>query len=516
MDTATDIIDEAASPPPALPPAPPHGWSRRRLLGLGALAPAATALAACDAVQDTSDPNRLVIDRATFGPTADVVDRVAGIGAEAWIDEQLDWDGLDITAVEATVAQLPAIAMTPAQLQANYPGNDIGYAGAELQVATAIRQIHSPAQLHERMVEFWSDHFNAPFTNQTMRLLKIVEDREVIRPHALGRFKDLLVADASSPAMLYYLDNAFSYAGNINENYARELLELHTLGVDGGYTETDVVNTARLLTGWTIDRTTGRFLFDGARHDSSANPILDWTRPTSGSDFSHGVDLLHHLASHPSTARFVCTKLARRFVADQPDAGLVDDLAATYLANDTDIRPVLAQLFAHPAFLASRGEKFRRPFEYLVTCARAVRAELTPSVAPAVIGQLGQAAFRLGQAPFLWPAPNGYPDVAQAWLNTGGLLARWNAAGDVAANAYTALQYDRGALRSGLGGSTAAEVVDAFADRVLHAPLTGAGRSIVLQALGWTAGQTRSGPQIAVKQDQLTALLLVTLDTQYT
>ncbi|MDH3707907.1 MAG: DUF1800 domain-containing protein, partial [Acidimicrobiia bacterium] len=309
---------------------------------------------------------------------------------------------------------------------------------------------------------------------------------------------------------------AFSSADSINENYARELLELHTVGVNGGYTEADVVNTAKLLTGWTIDPDTGRFDFIQSRHDSSANPIMGWTRPTSGSDFGHGVDFLHYLATHPSTAEFLATKLVRRFVSDDPDPNLVSELASTYLANDTAIAPVLTQLFTHPSFLASGDAKLRRPFEQLIAMGRAVGAELAPTTAQAQIGQLAQVAVALGQPPFRWPAPNGYPDVAAAWLNTGGLLSRWNAAGDVTANTFAALQYDESAVRAGLAGRTATEIVDTIADRVLHQPLTHDGRTIILNQLGWNPSDTKDGIAIFFAQRAVITLLLVTLDNQYT
>ncbi|MDH3707173.1 MAG: DUF1800 domain-containing protein, partial [Acidimicrobiia bacterium] len=194
----TDVTDVSPSAPDELPPpSKASGWSRRQLLGLTALGGAAAALAACDAVADSPNADLLAIKRATYGPTQAVIDRVAAVGIDDWIAEQLSPETLDTSAVDAKIAQLPALAMTPVELRDNYPDNDIYRAGGELQVGTAIRQLESPAQLYERMVEFWSDHFNAPFSNQIMVLLKIVEDRELIRTHALGTFRDLLVADAT-------------------------------------------------------------------------------------------------------------------------------------------------------------------------------------------------------------------------------------------------------------------------------------------------------------------------------
>lgn len=502
----------------------PEELSRRQALAVPSLLRAA-ALAggagmlgvACDAIGDGGNSDMVLMKRATFGVTGAVVDRVGDVGAPAWIAEQLDWQNLDRTAVEAKVATMPAISMTPAELRQAYPGNDIADAAAQVISATVIRQAESPAQLYERMVDFWSDHFNVPMADQTLRLLKVVEDREVIRPHALGRFKDLLVASAQSPAMLFYLDNARSFADSINENYARELLELHTLGVNGGYTEAEIVSTAELLTGWTIDPDTGRFVFRAGRHDSSFQSIVGWDRPATGNDLDHGVAFLHHLAEHPSTADFLCTKLVRRFVSDMPDPALVAELAATYLANDTDIAAVMAALLSHPTFLGSGGQKLKRPHEYMIGTIRQVGATVSPITAFGQLAGLGGVALALGQAPFQWPAPNGYPDVAGAWLNTGGLLARWNAATDIAADAFDpVIKLDDTPIRSGLSGATLAEILDTVAERVLHEPLTASGRVVLASFLDAALDDEWTGVELALRVRSIIALLLATNDNQYT
>lgn len=508
----------------ALPPVDDDAAvSRRDALHLddwfkvGAVVAGVTAFAsACDAVGESDNPDMLLMKRATYGVTQDIIDRVAAIGAAAWIAEQLDWTNLDTSAIDAKVAGLPAIAMTPAQLQAAYPGNDIAEAAGQLAVATAMRMLESPAQLYERMVEFWSDHFNVPTSDQTLRLLKVVEDREAIRPNALGSFKDLLVASAQSPAMLFYLDNAFSFANSINENYARELLELHTVGVNGGYDEDDIVAVAELFTGWSIDPATGLFQFRSAQHDTSPQTILGWTRPGDTNYLDHGVQFLHHLATLPATATFVCTKLARRFVSDQPDPALVADLAAVYSANDTAIGPVLTALFTHPTFLGSSGNKLRRPLEYLNTIGRQVGASFSAITQLSDIGPLAGTAVGLGQPPFQWPAPNGYPDVGAAWLNAGGLLARWNAAGDLCAGYFPVLNVDLTWLRSGIGTMTAGEQFDIVADRLLHEPLTSDGRLVLALHFGVAVDDEVDAVWLALRIADIAALLLATADNQYT
>jgi uncharacterized protein (DUF1800 family) len=516
-DTALQFVDAELTPPG------PIETTRREALRLddwfkvGAAATGVAVLAsACDAIGDSGNPDMLLMKRATYGVTQDVIDRVAAIGAAAWIAEQLDWTNLDTTAIEAKVANLPAIAMTAAQLEAAYPNNTTDEIAGQLAVATSMRQLESPAQLYERMVEFWSDHFNVPATDNILRYLKAPEDREAIRPNALGKFKDLLVASAQSPAMLYYLDNAFSSAGSINENYARELLELHTVGVFGGYDEVDIVAVANLLTGWSIDPATGLFEFRGAQHDTSFQSILGWDRPGDTNYLDHGVQFLQHLATHPSTADFICTKLIRRFVTDQPDPAMVADLAAVYLANDTDIRPVLTALFSHATFLASSGSKLRRPMEYLVGVNRQIGAFFSTITSAGAIGPLAGSAVQLGQLPFQWPAPNGYPDVAGAWLNAGGLLGRWNLAADLTNDYFPVLNVDLTPLRAGIGSRPVGEQLDIVADRLLHEPLTDEGRYVLCFHLGVGVNDVKNSTWLYFASYPIVALLLATADNQYT
>ncbi|MCB1029387.1 MAG: DUF1800 family protein, partial [Microthrixaceae bacterium] len=260
-----------------------RGWWKP-VVALSGAAVAASRLAACDVASGPVDRTTHLLRRLTFGPTPSDRSRLESKGETAWLDEQLAPTSINTSAVEGTLESMPALRMTALELDGAYPANDYGSASAQLQLAWIIRAVHSPAQLFERLVEFFSDHFNVPLDGRNGSLLKVVEDREVIRPHAVGRFADLLVASAQSPAMLLYLDNARSFANNINENYARELLELHTVGVDGGYTEDDVVATARLLTGWTINPQTFTFEFRQARHDTGPITIMGWERP-SGSDY---------------------------------------------------------------------------------------------------------------------------------------------------------------------------------------------------------------------------------------
>lgn len=500
---------------PARTPDETVGLDRRQLLkaaaGVAGLLAVGATVTGCDMVVDTSDPLTHLARRTTFGLTGPTLARMRSIGASAWLDEQCDPSRIDTSAVDAKVAQLPHVGATIPELRAVIAAG--GEVGSQVRLAALIRQIESPAQLHERMVELWSDHLNVPISDQTLGMLKTIEDRTVIRPGALGRFADLLVASAQSPAMLVYLDNATSKRRAPNENYARELLELHSLGV-GNFSEEDVAGTARLLTGWTVNPTTGQFTFNVATHDPGWVSMVGWTRPTAGTPLSHGVSFLTHLARHPATARMVATKVARRFCTDRPSPGLVDSLAAVYTANDTAIVPVLRALFAHREFAASGGAKFRRPLDWFTAVARATGTTVMVAT-DARLSRLGVTAQSLGQLPFDWPAPNGYPDVEGAWLNAGGLLARWNVAGDLLSGAIGLMVAPVDTLRQGLTGRRTDDAITELAGRVLHEPLTPAGHSLLVRH-SRLAGVTQLSPaQSAQLVRTVVPVMLASADFQY-
>jgi uncharacterized protein (DUF1800 family) len=510
-------VDELQAPDHGLDGPPADGSVDRRQLfrrvaGAVGLLGAGAVVAACDVVADTTDPAVHVVRRASFGLNTTSLERVRAIGSSAWLDEQLDPARIDTAAVEAKVAQLPLVGASFTDLKTAAATNNA--IGIQVQLATFIRQVESPAQLYERMVEFWSDHLNVPILDNRLGVLKTIEDRLVIRPRALGRFADLLVASAQSPAMLVYLDGASSVKAAPNENYGRELLELHTVGV-GNYSESDVGATARLFTGWTYNSTTGAFLFRPLQHDAGRLSILGWNRPTGGSGLDHGVAFLQWLARQPATARTVATKLARRFVADQPSADLVAAMSATYLDNDTAIVPVLRTMFSHPAFATARNSKFRRPTDWFVAAARALGASVTPATDLPRISRLGVVASRLGQRPFGWPAPNGYPDVEGAWLNAGGLLARWNVAGDLTANAVPLVGVDLSALRTGLAGIKVDAAIDLVAQGLLGEPVTYGGRRLLHRHTGLFGSATLTAAQVPAFVQKTVPYLLASPDLQY-
>ncbi len=355
-----------------------------------------------------------LLNRITFGPTTGEVDRVHRIGAEAYLQEQLHPEKIDDSALDARLSLFPTLTMDGTSLLQQPPRQ----VQQELAQATVLRGLYSRRQLQEVLVDFWSNHFNVFIGKQQCRFFKTLDDRDAIRPHVLGKFRDLLGASAKSPAMLVFLDNRLNRKQAPNENYARELMELHTISVDGGYTEKDVVAVARCFTGWTIKD--GAFYFAPRQHDVAAKTVLGSEIPAGGGieDGEHVLDLL---ALHPKTAHFIALKLCRRFVADVPPATLVDRIAGVFQATDGDLREMMAAIAHAPEFGASRGQKFRRPLDWVFAVARATGVETDGKALAQQLRGLAQPIF--GEA-----APAGYPDVGPAWTTTDGLLGRWNLA----------------------------------------------------------------------------------------
>jgi uncharacterized protein (DUF1800 family) len=488
---------------------------RRPLAAAVAAVGGGLLLAGCDFTSAAFDRRIHILKRLTYGATPADRDHITSIGEDAWLSEQLSPATIDTSAVDAKIAALPALGMSSVDLFTNFPDNGASKdAAAQLLFSVVLRAVESPAQLQERMVEFWSDHFNVALEDRQVRLYKVVEDRDVIRKFALGTFKDLLVGSATSPAMLRYLDNYLSKVGAINENYGRELLELHTVGV-GNYTEADVVATARLLTGWTISNTTRAFQFKSGNNDPAPVTILGWTRPTTGSRFTQGVEFLQWLAMQPQCAQYVCGKLARRFVSDRPDQSLVDAMVSAWLANDSAIGPVIRAMVSHPAFDASAGQKFRRPLDYVAFGLRGLRASVNPTTNMNRMKKTNQAVAALGQGPFGWPAPNGYPDVEGAWLNTGALLNRWNWTSDVVGRAFPLITYDSTALLATLYGKTSGEIFDLVSQYLMLESVTDAGESVLDTQLGWPISSRPTNAQIDAALPTIVIAVLCAADAQY-
>lgn len=369
-----------------------------------------------------------VLNRMTFGPDPSEYARVKGLGDDAksavaaFLDEQLDPDEINDKRAQRAVRRLEAIHAPLGELYEYKEAHLL----EQLTRATLIRATRSKRQLFEVMAHFWSDHFNIDISKNECRWLKAADDREVIRKHAMGNFADLVRASALSPAMLWYLDGRENRkrdeSEKPNENYARELLELHTLGVGGGYTQQDVMEVARCLSGWTVrgkDRFfKGKVEFHAESHDDGTKSVLG-NEISSGGGEKDLEDVLEIVCSHPSTARHLAKKLCIRFIADEPSEESVSQVCSAFLTNNGEIKSTLRAVFATREFMdGPRARKLKRPFEFIVSALRGSRAKVSSEM------DLVDYLIRMGHAPFQYPTPDGYPDVASPW--TGTLLWRWH------------------------------------------------------------------------------------------
>lgn len=458
---------------------------------------------------------RHALNRLAYGPRPGEVERVMALGVDRWIEQQLNPESIADTQLDERLAGDPSLdlttddlaemfireqrerqrrqrarADTSAAAMALEPRqpfrSELRRATARLQQLAVTRAVLSERQLYEVMVDFWTNHFNVFLGKGALRYLTADYIRNVIRPNALGRFEDLLVATAQSPAMMFYLDNAQSIAPGsrppelaeaerrlerirrrrrsrtddrigqmerrlteargrlprgLNENYARELLELHTLGVDGGYTQDDIIEVARVFTGWSIARPARRgtaFAFNAWAHDGGAKTVLGREFP-AGAAMDEGVALLELLARHPATARHISTKLCTKFVSDDPPQGCIEAGATAWQASDGNIREVVRAVVTSPDFWdpGNRGAKTKTPLEFVVSAVRALGGE--PDSTP----QLHAIVARLGQPLYLRQPPDGYPETHESWVNAGALLNRLNIALRWSGNRTPGMIYDR-------------------------------------------------------------------------
>jgi len=444
--------------------------------GSGSIAVVPTAVAVTPPTMTVADPlTVLTLSRISFGATPEMVARVQQIGLDAFIDEQLNPESINDDATDQLMSNFPTLTMTPAQ---RYALPQFGQPIQELVAATILRQWHSQRQLKEVMVDFWSNHFNIYIAKSLCRVLKTDDDLDVIRPNAFAKFGDILNASAHSPAMLIFLDNAESQKAAPNENYARELMELQTISVNGGYTQTDITNVARAFTGWTIVgrnnlfKPFGTYQFVERIHDTGQKQVLNLTIPAGGGE-DDGTKVLDMLAHHPMAAQFISTKLARRFVSDNPDPALVSALTNIFTQSDGDTPTLLKAIFQSDAFKNSAGQKMKRPLEFLASAMR-----LTDAVLTGKSQQLVQQVKLLGQIPFDWQFPNGFPDTASFWATTSGLLARWNFGNLLTSNKIHGVQVDVKSLTS--DAQSAQDVVDVLSQRFLGTTLPDDARNILL------------------------------------
>jgi uncharacterized protein (DUF1800 family) len=362
----------------------------------------------------------------------------------------------------------------------------------ELQSAKLIRAIESERQLQEVLVDFWFNHFNVFANKGTVRWMLTSYERDAIRPYALGRFRNLLLATARHPAMLFYLDNWMSVRTDmpkrengkgptgLNENYARELLELHTLGVDGGYTQKDVIEVARCFTGWSIrePRRDGSFIFRAAAHDNGEKAVLGQRIPAGGGQ-RDGERVIEILSRHPSTAKFIVTKLVRRFVADDPPPNLVARVAETFRRTDGDIRSLLVTIFTSPEFFSagSHRAKIKKPFELVVSTVRALDGKPSESLA------LARAVAQMGEPLYGAQPPTGHPDVAEAWVNTGALLSRLNFALSLTENRISGTQVNVERFLETADRQSPSQLLDRLLAGLLHNQVSPETREILMKQL---------------------------------
>jgi len=495
------------------------------------------------------------LNRLAFGPRPGEVDVIMKTGVDTWIEQQLHPEGIPDRAVEARVAALPTMTLSNAQIVKTYyepvlmarkKANAEGKSGdldkeevrrelmrdipanqrpqvvmTELVAQRILRAAESDRQLNEVMVDFWMNHFNVFSGKGIDRFLLTSYERDVIRPHIWGRFEDLLMATAKSPAMLFYLDNARSMAapenrpamqqqrgfgggfgfgrramvmrpqqqqgkgqGGLNENYAREIMELHTLGVDGGYTQKDVTELARVLTGWSISREReggegAAFVFRAQMHDVGAKTVLG-IRFAPGGGIEEGERMIRVLAHHPATAHRIAYKLCQRLVADEPPPALVDRVAKKFLKTDGDLRQTVRAVIESPEFWdpASYRAKVKSPFEYTISAVRAVNAQITdPAPIARALQQIGEPLY--GAQP-----PTGYSDKADVWINTGALMNRLNFALSLASNKLPGIRGDVVALVPAGQAADASHSVEALAQALTGGSLTQETRNIIKSRIG--------------------------------
>lgn len=418
----------------------------------------------------TIDPIMHVLNRCGFGARAGDYDRIRKLNssseeaAAAYLEQQLAPEKLDDNRAELAARRFETLSEPLGELF-EYQQDLLQ---DELRRATVVRAVFSERQLYEVMVEFWSDHFNIDPSKGDCKWLKVADDRDVIRKHAMGKFPQMLRASALSPAMLWYLDgrvNRREHAGDKpNENYARELLELHTLGVHGGYTQQDVMEVARCLSGWTVRSTEenpyfqiGKVEFHPQRHDFGAKVVLGHEFSAVPAGLKPDVlvrrgqqeleQVLELATRHPATAKHIATKLCRRFIADEPPTSAIEAVAAVFAGTTGDIRATLRALFATEEFQRERGTKFKRPFQFVVSALRATDAQTDGSL------QIIDYLVRMGHVPFGYPTPDGYPEQAEPWMGT--LLWRWNFAVALSQNRIKGTRVDIAALKRNAGNENA-------------------------------------------------------------
>lgn len=374
-----------------------------------------------------------VMNRLAFGPRPGEALQVGQTGWEKWVSAQLSPQSIDDSKCEAMIAErCPSLVLSLSEFEALNKGENAerraaeGRLRKELVDAVLLRAVYSERQFNEVIVNFWRNHFNVDTNKVPFQATHYEEN--VLRKHAFGKFEDLLLGVAKHPAMLVYLDNYVSRVNNINENYARELMELHTLGVDNGYTQQDVIALARVLTGWTCgwqDTPSGgreyMHYFNPSMHDDLPAMVVGLQLYGQGGQ-SDGEKAILHLARHEGTSRFIARKLCRYLVRDDPSDALVERIAQVFRDTEGDLTRVYSAIIMSPEFMDAKNfrAKFKTPFEFVVHVLRATDAQIEST------DQLRRELQLMGQTTYECLEPTGYYDQAESWLDPGVMVYRWN------------------------------------------------------------------------------------------
>ncbi len=509
-----------------------------------------------------------LLRRATYGLSPSLVSHAKHVGSRAWLEEQLAPKSIKDTTANKMLEHFPRLTWSIRKVwnsedrDDNLQVDNFSYdVMMDLLYSHIGRALWSKRQLFEVMVDFWSNHLNVTCPNGDVWDNRHRYDRDVIRPHTFGKYRKMLLASAKHPAMLIYLNQRDSNKYAPNENYARELLELHSVGVDGGYEEQDIYAAARLLTGLTLWNPSNpddwrneanppwtrlEFVFDASIHATTAGKVLgfDWASHNKGEGYDLIVRYVNYLARHRKTAERIAYKLGERFVSDDPPQSLVSRLADVYQANDTAIVPVLRSLFTSREFHYSSGVKVRRPFEDLIAGLRAI--DVKPSKRPNFPKYTNKGGYfdglaavyyqsrDLGHAPLNWGQPNGYPDTARDWQSASGMLGRWNnhrshvngwwpsatnnaftwpAKPKVKGWAAADLPLCRGLIPAKLP-ATYGGLVDRVSERLLQQKMKSVHRDAILTFFGKTASSPLSENDAIVRW-QFGDLLSLVLDSPY-
>ena len=462
-------------------------------------------------------------NRLMFGPEPGDVGRIDSMGYEAFLAEQLDPTSIDDSDCDAKLAALPHDTLSEgwAQLydRRGASGGEATRPINEVTSATWTRILHSKRQLHERMVEFWHNHFNVHGWSYIIRSMWPTWDA-VMRKHALGNFRAFLEETAVNPCMLYYLDNYVSTNGGPNENYARELMELHTLGamnyqVDGGFIDQDVYETSRCFTGWSFDTdgdspTRGQFQYNHEDHDRFVKLVLGTIIPGDQAPMTDGRDVLDMVAYHPGTARHIAWKMAVRFIDDFPPQSIIDSTAAVFLENKYEpdqIKRTLNHLLLSDEFRNTRMTKFKRPLDWTASAMRALGIQFTTS------SSFNYLYERMGMPMFGWRTPDGPPDFASHWATSNNLIQRWNWVFSIASEWYD----ERGLLIPTEGVVPPSEnytvgLTQWWVDRIMGRPVTdvtmNALREFVAEGRSWWLPMPEE--QFESKSRYLAALICMT------